>query len=129
MKEFDLELAKEKFRLFVFYIKVKFNKHIAKRIFHLASLYHDMFMCNSLEMVIAFEYGVHIKQSEMENILGKYGFTRKNYHEFVKNNYPDLVPYLEKDAAYWIRSVGIKKRFSMAVESKREFLKELSNRI
>lgn len=121
----------KKFRLFVFYIKVKFNKRLAKRIFHLASLYLDMFMCNSLEIVIAFEYGVHVKQKKMEKILGKYGFTRKNYHEFVKTNYPDLVPYLEKDAAYWIRlrNLETKKRFSMVVESKREFLKELSNRI
>lgn len=114
----------------IFRIKLRFNKRMAKNILHVASFTvgkHCDMMCPSLHIAICYLYRVDLYGVGMEDLFRRYGFSRKNYHDFVRLKYPELTPYLERSSISWISIAKVQDE--KVIQSKREFLKELSENL
>lgn len=125
-----LDKRKERFKRLLFRIRLRFNRRIAKEIFRDASCNLSVdcqYMCTMLCDSAFSLYDVCISDFKVDDLFRRYGFTRKNYHDFVKLKYPEFVPYLEEKKAGWI--IAKMSDNPTIVKSKIEFLRELSERI
>ena len=102
-------------------------KCIDKKIFGLAAQYLTVsrpHMCYALNEALVEDYGIDSRGYDLEELFGRFGFTREKYHKFVKERFPKLVKSLRTDSCFWIGMTCHNKED--AVYSKREFLKHLS---
>lgn len=117
-------------------LRLGLSKREAKDIFFRASkeigFNEDVktpYMCLAIEKVIADKYDYLILPSDAEIVLKRYGFTKDNYHAFIKKNYPELSDYLvskEQVSAKWICLGG---GDSLVLKTKELFLLLLSGRL
>lgn len=97
------------------------------------------YMCSRLSSVLYLRAYLDLSYSFTKHAryLRAYGFTRKNYHKFVRKNYPDLVKYLRYSPyTYWILPYeyylgGIidESLYYKILESKSAFLKHLADKL
>lgn len=116
----------------VFRVKLRFDKRVAKEIFRHASseLGGDYYcMCPQLRDTIIRLCGVYVMDYCMEDLFRRYGFTRNNYHEYIKEHYPSLVQNLCTETEQWIDMDKDVADVSLIIKSKRDFLKFLSDKL
>lgn len=109
--------------------RLGFCRKEAKKILEFAANSKNYYMCHRVGEALHY----HIRYMCMNDapLMSAYGFTRKNYHKFVKENYPDLVYYLRIDGPYWIIPItkDINAPYIIIEKSKTEFLKHLADKL
>ena len=122
--------------------RLGFCRKEAKEIFYSASVNANIsyYMCERISEVLyskgyidsLYPFNKHARY------MRAYGFTRKNYHEFVKDKYPELVRCLKypphtywilPNLSYYIGEVIDELSYYKIIESKNAFLKHLADKL
>lgn len=91
---------------------------------------HSRWMCNCIKHIL--EPNRAVCYVEVPENFTDYGFTKENYIEFIKKNYPELEKYIfyENGSDFnssWIQSMCMDDSdLELVIKSKVEFLKSLA---